>query len=464
MKKNTLILASGALLFAPGVAMEASEKSPNILIFIADDLGWEEVGAYGHKVVKTPNMDWLASQGMRFDNFYLTASSSSPSRSSIFTGMYPSCTGARNLHENMPAYINMFPDRLHDKGYYTMLVGKTHGTNLPTVQKRFDYGSFIDWSKPWTMVDLWKNALKQRPKDKPFFMFAASIDPHRPFKQGVYEKPYSPDEVVVPPYLHDSPEMREELADYYDEISRLDNHIGQVLQLLREEGELENTCIIVMSDNGRAFQQSKTRVNMQGLKSPFIVYYPPLIEKGVVTESLASAVDIAPTLLDLAGAKRAAGVQGISLLPILKDAKAEVREFAFAEHNWHVFKAYERAVITKQHIYIRNWLPELTNPVVVEVMKEPSYKAMLAAYEKGELSNEQLDCFISPRPAEELFDIKEDVHCLKNIATKKSMKGVKETLGLVLKSWQMSIGDTFDDSKLKEDTSDRITGKPFKQK
>ena len=116
MKQKTLILASGALLMSSTFSMAADEKKPNILIFIADDLGWEEVGAYGHPVVKTPNIDWLASQGMRFDNFYLTASSSSPSRSSIFTGMYPSCTGARNLHENMPAYINMFPDRLHEKG------------------------------------------------------------------------------------------------------------------------------------------------------------------------------------------------------------------------------------------------------------------------------------------------------------------------------------------------------------
>ncbi|WP_291592297.1 sulfatase family protein [Bacteroides sp.] len=443
--------------------MAADEKKPNILIFIADDLGWEEVGAYGHPVVKTPNIDWLASQGMRFDNFYLTASSSSPSRSSIFTGMYPSCTGARNLHENMPAYINMFPDRLHEKGYYTMLVGKTHGTNLPAVQKRFDYGSFIDWSKPWTMVDLWKDALKQRPKDKPFFMFAASIDPHRPFKQGEYEKPYLPDEVVVPPYLQDSPEMREELADYYNEISRFDNHVGQVLKLLREEGELENTFIIVMSDNGRAFQQSKTRVNMQGIKSPFIVYYSPLIKQGVVTESLASAVDIAPTLLDIAKVKRAAGLQGVSLLPVLKEPEAEVRKYAFAEHNWHVFKAYERALITKEYIYIRNWLPQLSNPVVVEVMTEPSYKTMLSAYEKGELPVVQQDCFISPRPEEELFYTIKDIHCLNNIANKKSMRKMKEKLNLILETWQMSIGDVFDESKLKQDTSDRITGKTLKR-
>ena len=187
-------------------------------------------------------------------------------------------------------------------------------------------------------IDLWLHA--------GFDVLVNGSRAHLPQARARYQS------ALLPVCLQDSPEMREELADYYNEISRFDDHVGQVLNLLREEGELENTFIIVMSDNGRAFQQSKTRVNMQGIKSPFIVYYPPLIKKGVVTESLASAVDIAPTLLDVAKVKRSAGLQGVSLLPVLKEPETEVREYAFAEHNWHVFKAYERAVITKEYIYI----------------------------------------------------------------------------------------------------------------
>lgn len=200
------------------------------------------------------------------------------------------------------------------------------------------------------MGDLWVEALRQRPKDKPFFMFAASLDPHRPYKQGAYDNPYRPSEVIIPPYLPDSPEMREDIADYYNEVTRFDTHVGAVLNLLREEKELTNTLIIVMTDNGRPFAQCKTRVNTQGIKSPFIVFYPHIVRKGGVTSSLASAVDIAPTLLEIADAKRSPGLQGISLLPILNNPDTEVREFAFAEHNWHAFKAYERAVITKEFI------------------------------------------------------------------------------------------------------------------
>lgn len=188
MKKN---LHRTALLLSIGLpyGMHAGEipDKPNILIFIADDLGWEEVGAYGHPVVRTPNIDSLALNGLRFDNFFLTASSSSPSRASIFTGMYPSSTRAQNLHDKLPSEATLFTDCLQKNGYYTMLVGKNHGTNSPEIEKRFDYLKSV--GKPWKMGDLWVEALRQRPKDKPFFMFAASLDPHRPYKQGAYDNP-----------------------------------------------------------------------------------------------------------------------------------------------------------------------------------------------------------------------------------------------------------------------------------
>lgn len=443
-----------ALLLSVGLpfgiqAKEVSQK-PNIIIFIADDLGWEEVGAYGHQVVKTPNIDWLAYNGLRFDNFFLTASSSSPSRSSILTGMYPSSTRAQNLHDKLPSEVTLFSDGLRESGYYTMLVGKNHGTNSPEIEKRFDYLKSV--GKPWKMGDLWKEALRQKPADKPFFMFAASLDPHRPYKQGAYDAPYNSSEVIVPPYLPDSPKMREDIADYYNEVTRFDKHIGEVINLLREKNELDNTIIIVMTDNGRPFAQCKTRVNVQGIKSPFIVYYPRLVRIGGVTASLASAVDIAPTILELANVKRLPGLQGISLLPILNNPDAEIREFAFAEHNWHAFKAYERAVITKEFIYIRNWLPHLSNPVVGDAMRTPAYVQMLEEFEKGKLAKKYQDCFIAPRSEEELYAMAKDIHCLNNIANKRSMKKNLSRLRFVLEVWQESVGDIFPgEENLKQD-------------
>ena len=271
----------------------------------------------------------------------------------------------------------------------------------------------------------------------------STFDPHRPYKQGAYDNPYRPSEVIIPPYLPDSPEMREDIADYYNEVTRFDTHVGAVLNLLREEKELTNTLIIVMTDNGRPFAQCKTRVNTQGIKSPFIVFYPHIVRKGGVTSSLASAVDIAPTLLEIADAKRSPGLQGISLLPILNNPDTEVREFAFAEHNWHAFKAYERAVITKEFIYIKNWLPHLSNPVVGDAMRTPAYLQMLADFEKGRLGEIYQDCFIAPRSEEELYSLAKDIHCLNNIAHKRTMKEELSRLRLVLKVWQESVGDVF---------------------
>lgn len=455
MKRNIKDnLCHTALLLSVGLpcgihAKELPDK-PNILIFIADDLGWEEVGAYGHQVVKTPNIDWLARNGLRFDNFFLTASSSSPSRSSILTGMYPSSTRAQNLHDKLPPQVTLFPDCLKENGYYTMLVGKNHGTNSPEIEKRFSYLKSV--GKPWKMGGLWKEALRQRPKDKPFFMFAASLDPHRPYKQGTYDEPYKPSEVTIPPYLPDSPEMREDIADYYNEVTRFDTHIGEVINLLREEKVLDNTVIIVMTDNGRPFAQCKTRVNAQGIKSPFIVYGPKIIQKGGITRSLASAVDIAPTLLEVAGVNRSPGLQGISLLPILNNPNTVIREFAFAEHNWHAFKAYERAVITKDFIYIKNWLPHLSNPVVGDAMRTPAYLRMLEDFEKGILAEIYQDCFIAPRAEEELFALTKDIHCLNNLADKRRMKDELFRMRLVLKVWQESVGDIFSgEENIKQD-------------
>lgn len=461
MKKITLtttLTLTSALIFG-------QQKKPNIVVFIADDLGWEELGAYGNPVIKTPNIDKLAKEGTRFNNFYLCASSSSPSRSCMLSGLYPHNTGAMNLHEDMSPKVLLFPELLKESGYYTMLIGKSHGTNNKQVISKFDKSVLADWSKPWTMGDMWIDALENRPKDKPFFMWAASIDPHRPFKQGDYANPQDPAKVIVPPYIPDIPEIREELADYYNEISRFDEHVGRVVEKLRADNELENTIILILSDNGRPFFQSKTRVNVQGLKSAFIVYYPPMVKAGTQTDGIASAVDIAPTVLEIAGIKKPHGMQGISMVQMLKNNEVEVRQFAFGEHNWHVYKAFERVVISKDYLYIKNWLPELSNPPVNETLRMPAYKKVYEMWQKGELKKEFTDCFIAPRPYQELFDVKNDIHCMKNIAGLKLKKKILDKMNLALEVWQESTGDVFPGSdKLKQDTMDRLTGESFSNK
>jgi arylsulfatase len=168
--------------------------------------------------------------------------------------------------------------------------------------------------------------------------------------------------------------------------------------------------------------------------------------------------------LEVAGVKRSPGLQGISLLPILGNPSVEIRKYAFAEHNWHVFRAYERSVITENYVYIKNWLPHLPNPSVGETMRMPAYKKMLDSYLKGELPQVQQDCFIAPRPAEELYKIPDDVHCVNNLIGEKEKKAIVEEMRLVLDVWQQSMGDSYPgEKKLKGDTSDRRTGEKLKK-
>lgn len=438
------------------VSAKNRKKQPNIVVFIADDLGWEDSTPYGNPKVHTPALQKLADGGMRFDNFFLTASSCSPSRSSMFSGLYPHNTGAMNLHENMSPEVLLFPELLNDAGYYTMSIGKSHGTNHPDVQKKFDKLIKADWGKPWIMGDMWIDALKKRPKDRPFFLWAGSIDPHYPYSQGEHPFTHQPEDVILPPYYPDIPEMRQELAQYYDEIGRFDLHISMAIKEMEQQGVLDNTVIIIISDNGKPFPQCKTRVNVQGLKSPFIVWYPELIKPSQSTESLASAVDLAPTVLELAGIEKPAIMQGKSLVPVLKNPQAEVRQYAFGEHNWHVYTAFERAVITKEFVYIKNRLPGLQNLPVGECSAYPSVQKMLTMFNNGSLKPEYSDCFITPRPAEELFDKVKDNQCMDNLFSKKKYNEVLVELQTALKVWQQETNDAFPGKEnLKKDSRDR---------
>ncbi len=451
-----------ALLGLPALVAAGAQPAPNIVVFIADDLGWEETSPYGNPVVRTPNLQRLANEGMRFDRFILTASSCSPSRSSMFSGRYPHNTGAMNLHVDMQPDVELFIEPLRAAGYYTMLVGKSHGTNQPQVAKKFDLMDKADWNRPWTMGDMWERALRQRPPGQPFFLWAASIDPHRPFKQGDYKQPHDPAKVIVPPYYPDQSDLRADLADYYDEIGRFDEHIGQALRVLAEQKVLDDTVIVVISDNGRAFPQAKTRVNLPGIKSPLIVRYPPLVARGTVAAGLVSAVDLAPTLLELAAAPALRQMDGTSFVPMLRDPARRIRTTAFAEHNWHSFMAYERAVVTETHLYIHNWLPELSNPPPGEVVPLPFYQAMRQRFEAGALPTAFADSFIAPRPAEELFALPTDPHCMQNLAGNPAAGETLRALRQELDAWQRQTGDRFPGKpQLKPDNVDRRTGEPL---
>ena len=437
-----------------GPTLFAGER-PNFVIFVADDMAWDDCGAYGNPVIRTPNIDRLAAQGMRFDRAYLTCSSCSPSRCSMLTGRYPHSTGAGELHLPLPAEQTMLTQPLQKAGYWTAAVGKWHLGDAVAEQVDFRQSA-----NPRAMGAAWVRALASRPEDKPFFLWAAHSDPHRGYQPGAVDPPHDPARVVVPPFFPDASRVREDLALYYDEVSRFDEHIGMVLKELQQQGVAENTFVLVISDNGRPFPHCKTRVHVPGVRTPFIVRWPDVVQAGGITGNVVSTVDIAPTVLELAGIEPLKSFQGRSFVRMLTDSSVVIRKCAFAEHNWHDYRAFERAVHSRDYCYVRNWLPETPGTPPADAVNSPTYKVMIEMQAAGTLEPAHKGCFETPRAGEFLYDVASDPHCLVNLAGLPEYSEHLQVLREQLEQWQDATGDRFPgEQDLTPDGFDRSTGK-----
>ena len=463
-------------LAADGGPDASGSLSPNFVILIADDMAWEDSGPYGNRNVRTPNIDRLAREGMRFDRAILTASSCSPSRASIMTGRYPHNTDAEQLHWPLPREQVTFVEQLKARGYWTAAAGKWHLG--PHIKNRFDAVAEAGTAgfqlpadrtaRRARLIDAddesgcanWLPALKSRPKDKPFFLWLAALDPHRDYKPNAIVNPHKPGQVIVPPYLPDTPEVRRDLALYYDEITRLDEHVGKILSELDAQGAASNTVVIFMADNGRAFPRCKTTVYDSGVKTPFIVRWPSKVKAGSTCSNLISSIDIAPTLLELAGMERFKTAQGHSFARLLDDPAAKIREYAFAEHNWHDYDAHQRAVRTERFKYIRNFDVNLPNTPPADAVRSPTFQTMRKLRDARKLAAEQMGCFIKPKPGEELYDCDADPHELRNLASDPAHAETLKRLREELARWQGETRDPMPGLR-NPDEFDRETGEPL---
>ncbi len=440
-------LLTVVLLVGVAWVTRAAEK-PNMIFFIADDVSQEDFGCYGHPTIKTPHTDALAASGMRFDNAYLTTSSCSPSRCSIITGRYPHNTGAPELHVKLPDPQVRFPELLREAGYYTVLSGKNH--MFGNQDRAFD--KITGGGGPGKEED-WVGHVKDRPKDRPFFFWFAASDAHRDWAFNDDAPTYTNDDIIVPPYLVDTPATRNDLTGYYHEVSRYDHFIGLVVAELKRQGVLDNTMIVIAADNGRPFPRCKSRVYDSGIKTPWVVHFPRVISKGSVTKSLVSVIDLSATCLDLAGVERPECIQGRSFVPILKDPSATVREVVFAEHNWHVYKNHERMVRFGDWVYIKNNYPNQPNLCYESDTKFPAGKELWEAHAAGRTTTEQQQIFANPCPGEELFDLSQDPDQFTNLALDPIRAGVLKQARKLYAQWTEQTGDTIPESP----TPDRHT-------
>ncbi len=478
MRRNIVSLIIGPIVAILGLAGSGRAQSPprpNVVLIIADDLGWEDSGAFGNHSVKTPNIDRLARAGMRFDRAFVTASSCSPSRSSILTGRYPHNTGAEELHQPLPPDQIGFAEKLRSAGYWTAAAGKWHlGTDA---KRRFDLvreanpaGFQLSNPKqsmtaPGTSAvksgcDQWVKVLQDRPKERPFFLWLAALDPHRDYEPGSIPVPHRPHDAVIPPYLPDTPEVRKDLALYYDEISRLDGYVGDVLGELDRQGIAGNTLVLFLSDNGRPFPRCKTTLYDSGIKTPLIARWPGHIKPESRCERLVSTIDIAPTILRLAGVEPGTSFQGRDFSPLFTDPTAKVRDMILAERNWHDYLAQGRCVRSERFKYIRN--NDAPNPLTppADAVRSLTFVAMRGLRDLGKLTPAQTACFIHPRPVEELYDLDEDPHELINLANDPTHAAALRELRQALSKWGRETDDVISD-RPSPDEFDRETGDPL---
>jgi N-sulfoglucosamine sulfohydrolase len=432
----------GAVLMLLSLSSAGVAAPRNVLLIIADDQG-RDLGVYGNPVLRTPNLDRLAAQGTLFTNAFATVSSCSPSRSVIYTGLYSHSNGMHGLahdvhNQHLLPSVRTLPQLLKAAGYRTALVGKKH--ILPNSALPFDEELAPERPGNRDVAFMAGEARRfiSKNADRPFLIIVGYSDPHRAAENfdntrawpGVTRAIYDPAKVSVPPHLPDLPEVRRDLAQYYESVSRLDSGVGLLLDALRETKHGDDTLVIYLSDNGRAFPGAKTTLYDEGIHLPLIVSSPAQTRRGVRNNAMVSWVDITPTILDWAGVSRPGGQQfaGRSILPILEQPEPPGRDRVFASHGFHEIQQYYpmRALRTREYKYIVNLAAPLEFPIAGDIASSPTWQTIAARPSIG-LGLRTLQAFLH-RPAEELYDLRQDPSEVRNLAADPAHRDVLERM------------------------------------
>jgi N-sulfoglucosamine sulfohydrolase len=463
---NTLALSNGSS--SPKKLNSQSSNHRNVLLLISDDHGIDQLGCYGNQNIKTPHLDQMAAEGVRFTHAFCVAASCSASRGSILTGLYTHQNGQfghqHNWHHfSLHAWVETLPALLKRNGYQTGIIGKLHVA--PKEQLPFDYivpeKNIMGNRDVKTMADK-AGEFFARDKDSPFFLLIGYSDPHRSAQgmsdmknvenfsgfgndrdyPGIEPMKYEPDDVHVPVFLPDTPEVREELADQYQSITRLDTGIGKVLENLRKSGRYEDTLIIYISDNGIPFPGAKTTIYDSGVHLPMIVCSDDIEQGGKVNSAMISFVDLVPTILEWTGTKSPDyKLPGKSFLPILNQENPDGWDDVYFSHTFHEITMYYpmRGVRTRRFKYILNLFPELEYPFATDLFISKTWQGILQR--RSEMMGKRRTSEYLRRPAEELYDIEQDPAESKNLAAVPDFQNVLVSMREKLKKMREETDD-----------------------
>ena len=453
-------IGAGAASLAIGGCLENMKSSsagsvgdkPNIILFISDDHGWEDSGCYGNNAVRTPNIDHLATEGMRFTHSFAGSPTCTPSRSVIYTGLMPLRNGAHPNHSRIREGTRTLAHYLKELGYRVVLAGKKH--IYPLDGFGFEYLDAAVPEDPDYKRDYRREALdieavdrllaehSENRSSKPLCLIIASWAPHVKWRWQRYD----PADVIVPGYMVDTPLTRRAIARYYTDITLMDGRLGSCLKSLDRYNMKENTLFVYTADQGAQFPHAKWTLYDPGIHTPFIARWPGKVKRGKVCDAMISFADITPTFVDAAGGAPNPDLDGRSFLGVLGGNAKEHRQEIFATHTaaGRMNDFPIRCVRTRSHKYILNLKPEneYTTPISKgrDVDGRDYWESWLRKAKSDEFAarivrNDRI------RPPEELYDLRNDPYELNNIAADPANRGLLASMRKKVQRWMEAQGD-----------------------
>ena len=437
-----------------------SQKPLNVVWISCEDMG-PILGSYGNDIVKTPNLDKLASEGVRYTNAYSTVGVCAPSRFSIITGMYPARLGAHNMRtgdyhnyktpeevshrknigvidkegKNIPEYevvppthVKPFTEILRTKGYYC-------ANNF-----KCDY----QFNAPFTAWDEVSSTVSYRdaPKDKPFFYVWNTLLTHesRIWERSNQPLTVNPEDIIIPSYFPDIPEVRNDIARKYSNIEAMDKKVGELMNQLEEDGMLDNTIIMFWSDHGGNLLRQKRAVGNSGLNVPLIIRYPNKMDAGKVDERIVSLMDLGPTVLSLLNIEPPKHYDGKAIAGPYED---DPREYAFGTADrFDESTDMQRSVLDGRYVYVKNFLPELPLIYRNKYRERITMNSKLIQMDSfNMLEGDAAYIFMKTKPVEEFYDLANDPYEVHNIIDNpKYFKRIND-FRVALENWQKEIND-----------------------
>lgn len=475
---------------APSPVARPAPAARNVIVFVCDDLGFQ-LGCYGDKVTRTPNIDRLAATGTQFTRAHCTSASCSASRSVILTGLHNHATGhyghAHDFHHfSTFASVKSLPVYLADAGYRTCSIGKYH----LAPEKVYHFETYRNQGvggarNPVQMAERAIEWMSEK-DDRPFFLYIATADPHRGGGPGGFANPtddqpnqypgcerirFRAEDMTPPPWLPDSPEVKQELAEYYEAITRVDQGVGRLLDYLERSGRAKETLILFLSDNGPPFPGAKTSLYQPGMHLPLLVRSPTAAKPGSTCDARVSWADLVPTVLDYCGVTPPPAppirrgpddggpeggnprrqpkpvpvtFHGRSFLSLLDTPHPEGWDELYASHTFHEITMYYpmRVVIDGKWKLIFNIAHQLPYPFATDIYASPTWQGVLKRNEKM-FAGRTVESFLQ-RTRFELYDLEADPWETNNLSTSAEHAETLKRLQAKLQAWEKQTEDPWE--------------------